>query len=541
MTVTTPDTITPGGAFPVAYADHVADRVGYAGWAYPTMDAYRLIRGGIDADGSFLGNKVVAVSGDFGPLTAKAAALERVTTERFFDASKSGYLFSAGDDYRLKAVYVKLNGDAGFNNLTAKRFVDAPGGTRMHAVVDDYRLAANYVDPNGVAWYGALNCKALWVNGVQITTGSPVGYITPAKYNVDVLSGWHSLSEDVLNHVPGVFGRVALLGGSEMVNEGSNDGFGRGGVAFALRMRRTYGEGGPGWTGAFRANTFNNSDNASVIPTEAFWTHSNGWRNYNDPIGGKQAGSPDQQACWSTTVGSTATLTYAGGGNLKTIDFFHNGGGGTLSYAFNGEPATTITLPDAPGTISFGARDGNWACVFTVVSGTVTLAGANLLKASGLVIHNLSRGGLSAARFAEVDQAVWADALKRLGIDVLIISLAGNDEISLRTVAQFTADSRTLYATARTANPAIDIISSFRPYTTRAAGVPLQVSNYAAAIRGIAVASRLVVYDAQTRFGVDFSEYNFGSIFPRFKADNNHMNYTGTKIYVSGPCEILRS
>lgn len=316
-------------------------------------------------------------------------------------------------------------------------------------------------------------------------------------------------------------------------------GAGRAAVPLTQRLRRVYGNGGPGWV----------SPGSSALPIEGSYTdgevaiggNSPGWTSSGSAL------SPNQQLYSNSTAGSFTILTYSGAAPIATLDLFHGGGGATISYAYGNAAPVQITLPAAAGKVALSKPPavGPWTLTLTIVSGTFLFAGYDLRTGKGVVVHNLAIGGTAAVGWAAADQAQWRSVLALLDPHAVLLGLGGNDEVfggPGRTTTQFATDMGTLVGTIRAISAAIDIIVSIRGQTFRGAGVTLRMADYAAAMRSLAPSWRAAVFDAGKRFGTDPAQYSYtptGTRFVALQSDNLHFNQLGRDIFVSGPCELL--
>jgi lysophospholipase L1-like esterase len=311
---------------------------------------------------------------------------------------------------------------------------------------------------------------------------------------------------------------------------------GRAAVPFTQRMRLKFGNGGPGWV----------SPDSSALPVDASYADGEVAIGGNGPgwTVSESGSSPNRRMWANNTVGSTTTLTYSGAAPIATLDLFHGGGSGTISYAYGAAAPAQIVLPATPGKVALPKPPaaGPWTLALTIVSGTFLFAGYDLRTGKGAVVHNLAIGGTTAQGWAAADQEQWRASLALLSIHVAILSLGGNDEVNGRSVASFTVDQTTLVGTLRAIDAGMDIIISVRGQTFRAAGVTPRMADYAAAMRSFAPSWRAAVFDAGKRFGTDPAQYSYtptGTRFVALQSDNLHFNQLGRDIFVSGPCELL--
>jgi lysophospholipase L1-like esterase len=435
-----------------------------------------------------------------------------------------------------KLIAIQAGGFAGLGNGTGKMAYTDGVGSDVKTSEDGRPIFGSKPARTSVGVTISFNYEMVANPATPLAqaTGTAAADADSALVNADAIQAWKSRVEGALSR--GERAIVAIVGDSQYSFE-----YGKANIPFTLRMRRKYGDGGPGWVSPFGAAL--KVDTGFYTKGETVVDMTGGGWSASAPL--PTPDSANQQGYTNSTAGSSVYLDYSGKATITTFEYHHAGGGGTLSGTFNDDAGTAfqIVLPSAPGKIALPTPPaGTFRFRATIVSGTATFCGFNAMAASGLVVHNLSVGGTSARQWAGQDQTRWKAALANLGPHAFVLSAGGNDEGEGRSTVQFVADETTLIGTFRSIDPSIDVVVSIRAQTPKGGGITLRMADYAAAMRKNAASLRVAMFDAAKRFGTDPTQYSFsptGSKFVALQSDNVHFNQLGRDIFVSGPCELL--
>jgi hypothetical protein len=280
-------------------------------------------------------------------LTAATAGISSAQTPNWPVAiMDGGRLIVAGFDATGAVVTPKV---------TTNTIADTAAAKYAWSVGDTGRLVAAYIDLQGRAFFGSLACATLTVGGVPfVPTATPPGNpVSTSLWNPDAIRQWRKIANDM--RLRGGWGHVAIVADSQYPTLSTNEyvvtgAAGGTGPVLTRLLRDRFGDGGPGFCVVNASQGFNQPDSCASIPAEAAVTVTGTW---SDP--GAVGWSPNQRAGTTSTAGDTATLAYKGGGTLSLVELHHGGGGGTISYAYNGGTATQVTLPSASGKVTLPA------------------------------------------------------------------------------------------------------------------------------------------------------------------------------------------
>lgn len=155
-----------------------------------------------------------------------------------------------------------------------------------------------------------------------------------------------------------------------------------------------------------------------------------------------------------------------------------------------------------------------------VTQSTIYGINAVLKNTAGIVVHKLGATGTRAQQWATVDATRWKAGLSVLAPNLVMIMHGTNDQTSSRTKAQFKADIKTIMDRAIEVNPVADILLMAPPENQR--GLATKISTYADAMYELAQEYKCAYLDMQPHFGVNPSDYAFGSLRPLFASDGIH-------------------
>ena len=207
------------------------------------------------------------------------------------------------------------------------------------------------------------------------------------------------------------------------------------------------------------------------------------------------------------------------------------GGAGSVQWSFD-DGATwsnvldLTTFPTGLQTyeIDVSAWSGVASKPFRIKAVTQsTIYGINsvLKNTAGIVVHKLGATGTRAQQWATVDATRWKAGMAALAPNLVTIMHGTNDQTIGRTKAQFKADVKTIIDRAISVNPSADILL-LSPAENQRTKNPIAMSQYADAMWELAKENSYAYADMQPHFGVNPSEYAFGSSRPWFASDLIH-------------------
>ncbi len=288
----------------------------------------------------------------------------------------------------------------------------------------------------------------------------------------------------------------------------------------AQGLKAAYGDAGPGWTGFGFGGPGGQYVNGNVAnPTCApSFLNASDW-NYS---GYNASASPDIASLTSAVPG-TGVLVSNGPAGCSAVKLFAVGtADGLVRYRWNGGAWTELSVTGSGLLVSplAGLPAAAWTLEVEVVSGTVTLLGADVQKAArGVRWHKIAGTGSSALHWSRVPAAGWRDGLAALDPRLVTILLGTNDQFQYDAVA-FKGYIQELITRVRTAVPAADILL-IAP-AENLAGNAWPMSTYADALYELAVANDCAYLDLQYVFGDNPADYAAGSSRPWFSADGIH-------------------
>ena len=451
-------------------------------FAFPILDPYGFTIGGFRRDGSLSQQHIDGVS------TLKLA--------REF----TGFAAPTMDNYGLIAGGMTDRGDM--------TLAPGPQG-QAFLLTDGYGLTGFSIDRTGA---------------VSGSAGVPV---EPSSiFRADAVRGWRSKAHGM--RFRGERAALAIIGDSQF-----REVTGQANRPLVQRLRAAFGNAGPGWCCLNTSSVGYSADDGGAMRGDATVTVTGTWQNLL-----YQPWSPDTRGIQSFSAGAAYVVDYPGALAISLVELHHAGGG--IRYRYGAGSWTSLDLGASAGKVALAAPPaGPFSLQIEVVSGRVKIAGVVLAAATGCLMHNLAYGGSSALGWASVDQAVWLQALGRLGFDAVALGLGGNDESQSRSVAQYTADITSIVSTLCSANRAADIALCLRPQAPRS-GVPEQMDAYASAARLFCSTLDLALFDARPRFGTSYVEYGYaGSRRQLFGPDNVHLNAAGADVFASGAAELF--
>lgn len=307
----------------------------------------------------------------------------------------------------------------------------------------------------------------------------------------------------------------------------------------AATLKTTYGDAGPGWTGfAWGFPTYGTGINGCVSSEMAVTLSANWAVHY---AGYTTSTSPDICDIYTSTSGAKVTATFSGTGNTSAVNLHYIAGAGSIRYRWNAGSWTTLDTSVGSGlTVASLASmpTGTWALEIENVSGTTTLCGVDVQKTTdGVRWHKLGATGSAATHWQAVNAAQWQTAITSLAPNLVIISLATNDQ-GLYTASTFKTYLQTIITRVKAALPLADILLVCPCENGR--GLANLMSTYASATYELAATNKCGFIDLQYLFGETFSEYASTSNRPWFNADTIHPDpLTGGRVIVDAVTRFL--
>lgn len=313
------------------------------------------------------------------------------------------------------------------------------------------------------------------------------GYATTVYHNVGNLRDWHwKLFQAQAGAGWAVLG---IIGDSwsERFSPGYTD-------RLYTRMQALHGDGGIGWVpmaaGARAAS--------GLAPTiTGTWTTTTG----------AASRGPDFKEITSSTAGDRISIAVPANHTLNRLLWVRKSGGGVFRYSSDNGATWSLNVDTSNATEALGQVDITppstaHTFIVEVVSGSVTMLGSYLRKASGFILHRLSMSGTRADQWATA-QATRRAAWAALDMDCVQIGPFGTNEKGTSTsAATFEASYRSLIADFRTIRSTMDVVIAASPDSFGTDGA-VPMSAYNAAVLDMAYDStlRVVGIDIQRKWG----------------------------------------
>lgn len=211
------------------------------------------------------------------------------------------------------------------------------------------------------------------------------------------------------------------------------------------------------------------------------------------------------QAVNSTDVATPAKITVTATGTDLIVHYVDQSGGGEFRYRVDAGAWTTI---DTDGTEAYrtatisGLSSASHALEIEMVSAGsvgVTLVGVEVIDGSdGVIVNWCGHAGATADKYITNDEDRFAEALVAHNPDLITLQLGINDYADY-PYSDFTTNMNTLIDRIQAALPATDILLITEPDVGAARTWPM--SDYAAAVRSIATAQGVAMFDLHMNWG----------------------------------------
>lgn len=292
-------------------------------------------------------------------------------------------------------------------------------------------------------------------------------------------------------------------------------------------LQAAFGNGGPGWVPMGRAGggvsgrpaTGRAAEGGVDVSHSGTWSDSPAWAGRG----------PDLSETTSSTATNTIISTVAAT-NLTSTKLFYlkKSGGGDFRWRFDSGSWTTVSTANASdllGVESLTPPTAAHTFTIEVVSGSVTIFGASMTKASGVVVHRLSTSGSTTTHWAATS-AVRDASWTALDPDATQILLGTNDQGVALATATYKSNLASLITRRRAGRANADVVLVSVPENLNGRSIPM--TSYRDAARACAFENSAVFCDALTAFGETTAEYNTAS--PRAfitTADDIHPQASG--------------
>jgi hypothetical protein len=292
---------------------------------------------------------------------------------------------------------------------------------------------------------------------------------------------------------------------------------------FTAALRDLVGAAGPGF-----CNTLTPYNRVSASAVEVSLSPTGTWSDIG--VSGNSVVTPTLGHIRSSTPGSRLTFTFPANSPFTEVTLSYGQTvDGAAQYRWNG--GAWISADLTAGTAGEAARlamngipgGGVTTLEIEVVSGTCNIGGVDPRTAgSGVVVHKLGFNGARADHWSGRNEAQFVATMADLDLDLAIISLATNDQLSTTPAAVATAIS-TVATRLRAARPLLDIL--IVAPAENLLGRALAMAEITAAVRAMCVTQRLPFLDLQYFFGDTTAEYNTESAH-NWMPDGVHYNAT---------------
>ncbi len=290
-------------------------------------------------------------------------------------------------------------------------------------------------------------------------------------------------------------------------------------------LQAAWGSGGPGWVSMGRAGGTVNCRAAGGGASVAYsgtWSDSPAWAGRG----------PDLSETTSSTLTSTITATVSATNLTATkLLYLKQTGGGDFRYRFDAGSWTTVATANAGdllGVVDLVPPTAAHTLTIEVTaagSAGVTIFGANMTKASGVVVHRLSTSGSTTTHWAATS-AVRDAALTALDPDCLQILLGTNDQGVSLAQATYKSNLAAMITRRRAGRANADVVVVSVPENLNGRAVPM--TTYRDTARAAAFENSATFADLLTSWGETTAEYDTAS--PRqlmTTADDIHPQVNG--------------
>jgi hypothetical protein len=288
----------------------------------------------------------------------------------------------------------------------------------------------------------------------------------------------------------------------------------------AQLLKGTYGDAGAGWTGfgfggpggLYANGNVGYPACAPTFPNAADWSYAG----YN------ATASPDLASLTSSIPGARISVINGPAG-CSAVDLYALGtADGIIRYRWSGGAWAELSVAGTGVLVSSlsGVPAGSWTLDLEVVSGTVTLLGADVQKTSkGVRWHKIAGTGSAGSQWAGVDATTWKSGLARLDPRLVTVLLGTNDQARY-DAATFKIHVQELITRIRAAVPSADVLLIAPAENLADRQWPM--SDYADVLYDLAVANDCAFIDLQYVFGASPEDYAFDSSRPWFSPDGIH-------------------
>lgn len=568
MTVTVPDTIKPGGAFPVALSPDISRPDGSTieealvstPTTFETTDATPRLYITDQAGRVVLELPDPRFPGLLEAVAAQATAIAQASTGAVFettDPTAAVFFFDAGG-----RIVAQLP-DPALANLAATVWTAATGllfettDISVAAIVVDAakRVVALIPSPAAVAAATPTTvAEVVTARGNMPTLDARLSPNITAdgapiieRYGRDRLRRLHYMLMKRALPVPEAIQIIINLAGDSYTHGNSYWS-----QPFAEFMVASYGDAGGGWCG------FGSLINATsrvppwTLANQPSFTNGNVRKGlYPTTILGNAAPT------YYTNAGpdlAMLTLSQDGDGVLQGFpatpahngcDFFFFGSGdGLVRYSwgtykgagavadpasYNFAASTTIAVQGAVNTtqiadLKAGIPAGQGALLVEWVAGTAKLFGVNLKSAaSGVRINKLAATGSAISHWANAPAVQFEVGIAALGAHAFIYMDGTNSQAANMLPATWGNHLKNLVARMRSATPGLDILAA-TPAENQRPNNPFSMALYGIELRRQAMAGRFACIDMQQAFGdpLNPTEYGPTGSVPLYDNDSVH-------------------
>jgi hypothetical protein len=176
---------------------------------------------------------------------------------------------------------------------------------------------------------------------------------------------------------------------------------------------------------------------------------------------------PSASHVTSSDVATPASKSFSATAQTIVIHYLQQPGGGSFGYQTDGGSFTTVNTANATlayGTVTISGLSLASHTLNIVITSAGT-AGVILMGADcqinayrGIRVHNLGHSGAQVADFLRVPPAMFEAGLTALGLDIMTMTLATNDQAASVLPATYGAGLGTLITEARAAIPTLDVM-----------------------------------------------------------------------------------
>lgn len=234
-------------------------------------------------------------------------------------------------------------------------------------------------------------------------------------------------------------------------------------------------------------------------PADARWAFPSGpWAKFNP-------GSTDRTMLYySNAGGAQAVFTSDLAGTI--VELFYSNSSGPFTVSIDGAAAVTVTPSGAAmiGTYQVtGLADTVHAVAITRVSGSVYLAGAQVRRASGLLVSNIGVGGarISDLNFAAQPYVAHQFVRDVIAPDLIIFNAMTNEAYTGVTAAKFKTDLTAILTTFSGAGIPVLLVGEIPAGGTTSGGAAMDLTAYRTALYEVARERDLPLLDLFERWG----------------------------------------